>query len=236
MRQVAWLSLLLLTLASTTVWASDVPAAPVPPAPADEEKILYAIGVMVGGNLTHLRLSESELKKLQEGMADQVLGRSKKVDPASIQQGIDGFSNYRMSLATAANKKAGAEFLAAKAKLPGVSAKPNGILIETVTEGTGPSPTANDKVTVHYVGSLIDGTVFDSSVARGEPATFALDRVIPCWTDGLQFLKVGGKSKLYCPSDAAYGDGGQRKIPPGATLVFDVELLGVNPASAKAPS
>ena len=97
-----------------------------------------------------------------------------------------------------------------------------------ITPGTGDQPKATDKVKVHYQGTLIDGTVFDSSVQRGQPVTFALNQVIPCWTEGVQRMKVGGKSKLVCPSSIAYGDHGRPpKIKPGATLVFEVELLGI---------
>ena len=98
-----------------------------------------------------------------------------------------------------------------------------------LTAGTGPSPKATDKVRVNYRGTLTNGTEFDSSYKRNAPAEFPLNGVIPCWTEGVQRMKVGGKSKLVCPSDIAYGDQGRPSIPPGATLVFEIELLGINP-------
>ena len=104
------------------------------------------------------------------------------------------------------------------------------MVITTLKPGTGPSPKATDKVKVHYHGTLTDGTVFDSSVQRGQPATFALNSVIKCWTEGVQQMKVGGKSRLVCPADVAYGDrGAPPRIKPGATLVFEVELLEIVP-------
>jgi len=109
---------------------------------------------------------------------------------------------------------------------PGVAA--GGLQIEQIREGTGPSPKATDVVKVHYHGTFSDGRVFDSSVQRGEPASFPLNRVIPCWTQGLQQMKVGGKAKLTCPPELAYGEhGAPPRIPPNATLTFEVELLGI---------
>ena len=105
---------------------------------------------------------------------------------------------------------------------------PSGVLVTTLKAGTGASPAATDKVKVHYHGATTDGAVFDSSVQRGEPATFPLNQVIKCWTEGVQQMKVGGKSQLVCPADVAYGDrGAPPRIKPGATLVFEVELLGI---------
>ena len=125
-------------------------------------------------------------------------------------------------------KKAGQAFLDKAASEKGAKKLPSGMVITTIKPGTGPSPSASDKVKVHYHGTLPDGTVFDSSVQRNEPATLPLDRVIKCWTEGVQQMKVGGKSKLVCPADVAYGDrGAPPRIKPGATLVFEVELLEI---------
>ena len=112
----------------------------------------------------------------------------------------------------------------------------SGIVITKLKEGTGPSPKATDTVKVHYHGTLPDGKVFDSSVQRNEPATFPLNGVIPCWTEGVQIMKVGGKSKLVCPAALAYGDrGAPPDIGPGATLIFEVELLGIEKPAASKP-
>lgn len=113
------------------------------------------------------------------------------------------------------------------AKEPGAVVTSTGLVYRSLTEGKGASPAAADRVKVHYKGTLPDGTEFDSSYARNAPAEFPLNRVIPCWTEGVQKMKVGGKAKLVCPSDLAYGDRGRPSIPPGATLVFEVELLEI---------
>lgn len=126
-------------------------------------------------------------------------------------------------------KARGREYLEKAAREQGAVKTKSGFVYVELKKGTGPRPWASNTVKVHYVGTLVDGKVFDSSVARGEPAVFPLKQVIRCWTEGLQLMKAGGKAKLVCPSDLAYGDGaaGGGAIPGGATLVFEVELLAV---------
>jgi FKBP-type peptidyl-prolyl cis-trans isomerase FkpA len=122
-------------------------------------------------------------------------------------------------------------FLAKAAAEPGAIKTPSGLVYHELNPGTGNSPTARDVVKVNYRGTLIDGTEFDSSYKRNEPAEFPLNRVIPCWTEGVQHMKVGGKARLVCPSAIAYGDKGSPPvIPGGATLVFEIELLGISPS------
>jgi FKBP-type peptidyl-prolyl cis-trans isomerase FkpA/FKBP-type peptidyl-prolyl cis-trans isomerase FklB len=135
-----------------------------------------------------------------------------------------------------ANKDKGEKFLAENKSKPGVKTTASGLQYLVLTEGKGKSPKATDTVTVHYKGTLIDGTQFDSSYDRGQPAEFPLDRVIKGWTEGLQTMKVGGKSRLFVPSDIAYGPQGRPGIPPNSTLIFDVELVDIaKPAKAEAP-
>ena len=126
-----------------------------------------------------------------------------------------------------AEKKKVDAYKEAAAKEPGAVKTPSGLIFRTLSPGDGPSPKATSVVKVHYEGTFIDGTVFDSSIQRGEPAEFPLDAVIKCWTEGLQRMKVGEKAKLVCPPGIAYGDRGSSSIPPGSTLVFEVELLQI---------
>ena len=128
---------------------------------------------------------------------------------------------------SAANKEAGAKFLEENKKKENVKVTASGLQYQIVQEGTGKQPKATDKVTVHYTGKLLDGTVFDSSVQRGEPIEFGLNQVIPGWTEGVQLMKEGGKIILYIPSELGYGDRDMGQIPPGSTLIFEVELIKV---------
>jgi FKBP-type peptidyl-prolyl cis-trans isomerase FkpA/FKBP-type peptidyl-prolyl cis-trans isomerase FklB len=133
-----------------------------------------------------------------------------------------------VALAADAEKKAASTYLDKAAKEKGVTRTASGLLYSTIKAGAGASPKATDAVTVHYHGTLTNGAVFDSSVQRGQPASFNLNQVIPCWTEGLQRMKVGEKGRLVCPSNLAYGDQGRPpQIQPGATLIFEVELLDI---------
>jgi len=194
----------------------------------ESAKTLYALGLVMSQNLVPLKLSAADLASVQQGLADGVLGRPAKVDLQTYGPKIREFANARMSSGAEGEKKAGAAFLAKEAAGSGAVKQPTGFLYEEIKAGTGPSPKATDKVKVHYRGTLIDGKVFDSSIDRGEPVTFPLNGVIPCWTQGLQLMKTGGKARLVCPSELAYGDQGRPPtIKGGATLVFEVELLSI---------
>jgi FKBP-type peptidyl-prolyl cis-trans isomerase FkpA/FKBP-type peptidyl-prolyl cis-trans isomerase FklB len=141
---------------------------------------------------------------------------------------VQELQKTRTAAVAAVEHKTGADFLAKAAAAPGATKTESGLVITTLTPGTGAVPTTDDTVRVHYHGTLIDGTVFDSSVQRGQPATFPLKGVIKCWTEGVQRMHVGGKSRLVCPPQIAYGDrGSPPRIKPGATLVFEVELLDI---------
>jgi FKBP-type peptidyl-prolyl cis-trans isomerase len=203
----------------------------------EDEKALYALGAAVGRNVAPFNLTPAELQFVQQGFADTAANKPAKVDVTSYFPKIQELQTSRQAAAAAAEKKSGEAFLAKAATVKGAKKTASGLVYSPIKEGTGPSPKATDTVKVHYHGTLPDGKVFDSSVQRNEPATFPLNGVIPCWTEGVQLMKVGGKSKLVCPSSIAYGDrGAPPDIKPGATLVFDVELLGIEkPAAAPKP-
>ena len=219
----ALLSSLVLVLAATAPGAA---AAPEPQ--TDEQKTLYALGLAISRNLGSFNLTPQELEFVNAGLTDGVLHKEPKVDLAAYGPKIQALQSSRVAVLAAAEKKVGDDFVAKAAAQPGATKTASGMVITTVKAGEGETPKPTDKVKVHYTGTLIDGTVFDSSVERHEPATFALGSVIKCWTEGLQLMKVGGKSKLVCPAALAYGDrGAPPKIKPGATLLFDVELLEI---------
>lgn len=194
----------------------------------DDQKTLYALGLAISQSLGSFTLSESELDLVKSGLTDGVLKRPPKVDLQAYGPKIQQLQQTRGAAAAEVEKKAGAAYLTKAAAESGAKKTESGAVITTIKEGKGANPKATDTVKVHYHGTLIDGTVFDSSVKRGEPATFGLNQVIKCWTEGVQQIKVGGKSKLVCPSNLAYGDkGAPPVIKPGATLVFEVELLEI---------
>ncbi len=194
----------------------------------DEQKTLYALGLLISQSLGPFTLTESELEMVKAGIADGVLKRAAKVDLQAFGPKVNQLQQARVSAAAEVEKKSSAGFLAKAAAEPGAKKTASGAIVTTLKEGKGASPKATDTVKVHYHGTLLDGTVFDSSVKRGEPATFPLNQVIKCWTEGVQQIKVGGKSRLVCPSNLAYGDrGSPPTIKPGATLVFEVELLEI---------
>src|SRR6185369_6891074 len=192
----------------------------------DDQKTLYALGLLVGRNLKTFELTPEELAIVRAGLTDSVTGAKPQVELETYGPKVDELAQKRAAAAADASKKKGQEFLDNAAKQTGATKTPSGIVIRTITPGTGPSPTAEDVVKVHYEGKLVDGTVFDSSIKRGQPIEFPLKGVVPCWTEALQTMKKGGKAQIVCPSSLAYGDRGSPPvIPPGATLSFEVELI-----------
>lgn len=190
----------------------------------EDEKALYALGVALSDSIASFNLTEAELEQVKAGLTDGALRKPTKVDANTYFPKLREMQSAR----TAAAAKVVLDKAAAE---KGAKRTESGLVINTIKEGSGASPKPTDTVKVHYQGTLPNGKVFDSSVQRNEPATFPLNGVIACWTEGLQLMKVGGKSKLTCPASLAYGDrGAPPDIQPGATLIFEVELLDVQPA------
>jgi FKBP-type peptidyl-prolyl cis-trans isomerase FkpA len=199
--------------------------------PANEdEKTLYALGAMIGQRFAGpMKCSDRELDLLLKGLRATARGGKPDFAIEAYAPKFDALARTRAAAGAADAKKAAEGFRDAAAKEAGALRYPSGLVYKTVKPGAGASPKGSDVVSVHYHGTLPDGKVFDSSVERGQPAEFAVNQVIPCWTEGVQHMKVGEKARLVCPSDIAYGDTGtpDGAIPPGATLVFEVELLGI---------
>jgi FKBP-type peptidyl-prolyl cis-trans isomerase FkpA/FKBP-type peptidyl-prolyl cis-trans isomerase FklB len=220
-------------MASCVAWAGVAGAATAPK--TEEDKALYALGVILSRNIQPFEFTARELELVQAGLADAVLGKESIEDPDSYVPQLQALQQKRAAAAAGTEKAAGAAFLARAAAEKGATKTASGIVMSTLSPGTGASPTARDQVKVHYEGTLVNGTVFDSSIARNEPATFPLSNVIPCWTEAVQLMKVGGRSRIVCPSDLAYGDSGRPpQIPGGSTLVFQVDLLDVVKAGVPA--
>jgi len=217
----------LVALAGVLVSSASAQKAPA----TDDEKTIYALGVSIARNIEPFALTQEELQFLFAGLRDEIAGKESAVPLDEYGPRIRTLAEARTQATAVAERKAGDAFLAQEAGADGATKLASGLVFRSITEGSGPSPGPEDTVRVHYTGKLRDGTVFDSSAERGEPAQFRLGGVIPCWTEALQKMKVGGKAHITCPPDMAYGDRGfPGSIPPGATLAFDVELLEILPS------
>jgi FKBP-type peptidyl-prolyl cis-trans isomerase len=195
----------------------------------EHSKASYGLGVLVAGNLRNQGGDSLNLDALQEGIKDIFLKKQPKIDEQECMGIVQAYMTKATEQRAAKAKIESARFLDENKKKAGVKTTPTGLQYEVITAGKGKSPKAEDQVTVHYVGKLTDGTVFDSSVERGEPATFGVNQVIPGWTEALQLMKEGDKWLLTIPESLAYGErGAGGQIPPFATLVFEVELIKVN--------
>jgi FKBP-type peptidyl-prolyl cis-trans isomerase FkpA len=202
----------------------------------EDQKTIYALGLSIGRNVSFFHLTPQELDIVKKGMSDMITGQKPLVEMETYGPKLMQFAQARSKVAAEKEKENSKAYLDKAAQEPGAVRLPSGIVYRTLKPGSGESPGPSDRVKVHYHGTLTDGTVFDSSVNRGEPAEFPLNGVVPCWTEGLQKMKVGEKARLVCPSSVAYGDQGRPpKIPGGATLVFDIELLEVKKGAATAP-
>lgn len=201
------------------------------------DRISYALGLSMGNNFRASGINEINVDDFAQGVEAVFSGHEPKMTYDEAKQEIQTYfealqarQEEAAKKAAEINEQAGKQFLTENGKRVEVQTTPSGLQYEILQEGNGPRPTDKDKVTVHYTGKLIDGTVFDSSVERGEPATFGVTQVIPGWVEALQLMNEGSKWRLFIPSQLAYGPHGapQAGIGPNATLIFDVELIKVN--------
>ena len=193
----------------------------------EEQKTLYAIGLIVARQLSVFNLTPAELEFVQQGLVDGATGKTPLVDMDKYTKKTQDFAVARRDAQGEKLAAVAKEFMEKAAKEKGAVTTKSGLVYVPIQEGKGDSPAASDKVRVQYRGTLIDGKEFDSSYKRGQPNEFRLDSVIKCWTEGVQLMKPGGKAKLICPPELAYGKTGSGLIPANATLVFEVELLQV---------
>ena len=193
------------------------------------DSLSYSVGILMAKNLKGQGLENIDAEALAAAISDVLAGNDLKISETEAEMNFRNFLNKQAAAEGDKNQKAGEEFLAKNATKEGVTVLESGIQYEVLKEGSGGQrPAATDEVTVHYHGTLIDGTVFDSSVNRGQPATFPLNRVIPGWTESLQLMQIGDKWRIYLPSEKAYGSrGAGGDIGPNMVLIFEVELLGI---------
>jgi FKBP-type peptidyl-prolyl cis-trans isomerase FklB len=192
------------------------------------DKISYALGLSIGNNFIGSGIKNVNFESFLKGMQDVVSGAPAAISYEEAQQLLNSYFGQLQEEKLELNLKAGEEFLAINKNKPGVVTLPSGLQYEILKKGEGPAPTLTDQVKCHYHGTLIDGTVFDSSVGRGQPATFGVNQVIPGWVEALQLMPVGSKWKLFIPSNLAYGaSGAGQTIGPNSALVFEVEILNI---------
>ncbi len=215
--------------------AKTTPGAATAATLTDDQKTLYALGVLMSRGLENFQLSDAEFNTVRLGLSDSFHKRPQITDAETYTPKLQALQRERVAVLVQHEKAAGQAYLEKAAKSAGATRTASGLLFTPVSEGTGASPARTDRVKVNYEGKLIDGTVFDSSLQRGQPAVFNVGGVIPCWSEALMLMKAGGKSHVVCPAELAYGDrGAPPRIRPGATLAFDIELIEILPPPAAA--
>ncbi len=192
------------------------------------DKFSYGLGMGIGQNLLSMGVKNLNVEDFVKALNDVLSGAKTEISHSEAQSVVNDHFRQLAEEAYAQNKAAGEAFLAGNAKKEGVTVLPSGLQYEVLVAGNGKKPSATDRVQCHYEGTLIDGTVFDSSIKRGEPAVFGVNQVIKGWVEALQLMEEGAKWRLYIPYDMAYGEhGAGEMIPPYSALVFDVELIKV---------
>jgi FKBP-type peptidyl-prolyl cis-trans isomerase len=203
---------------------------------SSDDKVLYALGLSLAERIGEFDLSAAELAIVEAGLHDGASGGKTAVSLVQWAPRVEKLLARRRETVARREQAQAQEYLAAAAREPGAIRRGSGLIFRELRAGSGTAPSADSRVRVHYHGTRVDGSVFDSSVERGQPAQFGLDSVIKCWTEGVQLMKPGGKARLVCPPAIAYGQKGMPgKIKPGATLTFEIELLEVLPAQPAAP-
>jgi FKBP-type peptidyl-prolyl cis-trans isomerase FklB len=195
-----------------------------------KDSLSYAVGLLMGQNIKQQGITDINPELLAKAIDDLLAERPTQLDLNSANNVLRAHMESMKAAKMEKNRAEGMAFLAANATREGVVVLASGLQYEIIMQGDGPRPTATDRVKVHYEGKLLDGTIFDSSVQRGEPIVLGLNQVISGWTEGLQLMPVGSKWRLFIPHDLAYGDrGAGAQIGPNATLVFEVELISIEP-------
>ncbi len=217
--------------ASTLSYAAE----PLKSLDTQDQKVSYSFGLVLGKRMTN-DMPDMQIDVFVQGLKDAYSGSAQLITDEQVSKILADFQRdlqqkqlEEVQKTGAVNKKTGTEFLEANKNKEGVVTLESGLQYKVLTEGKGPQPGSTDVVKVHYTGSLINGTVFDSSIDRGQPVTFPVNGVIAGWTEALQLMPTGSKWQLFIPSDLAYGPNGNRSIGPNETLLFDVELLGIEP-------
>ena len=221
-------ALTVLAFASLSCQPAETAVEP-PPLESDEDKAFYALGFRLAEGLSRFELTPEELERVVLGIRDRIGNQPSRIeDRARYTRMSEGIQQERSQAAAEREREQAALYMAEMAAEEGAVKRDSGVVFLSLSEGTGPPPTPDSSVTVHYHGTLRDGRVFDSSRDRGETASFPLNRVIPCWTEAIPLMKTGGKAKISCPPDRAYGDRPAGMIPPGSALTFEVELIEVS--------
>jgi FKBP-type peptidyl-prolyl cis-trans isomerase FkpA len=220
---------LIITLASVPSFAAD-------DLKTEDQKTLYAVGQVMAKQLAVLNLTPAEFKIVLQGLSDAMEGKPAQVDASTYSVKIQNMAKARRNAEGEKLAAQSKEYIEKAAKEKGAVRTESGLIYIPLKEGSGDSPKATDNVKVDYRGTLVDGKEFDSSYGRGKPAQFPLNGVIKCWTEGVQMMKPGGKAKLVCPADIAYGKAGASTVPPDATLVFEVELHEIIKPQAQKPA